>query len=66
MPLYAYVCDNCGHAFDKNVRISHRDDVTCPTCGSENVHRPLIAVAVKGGQSTGSATSAPVISTGST
>lgn len=34
MPTYAYRCPECGHEFDKVLRISqYKDPQTCPECG---------------------------------
>jgi len=34
MPTYAYRCPECGHEFDKILRISqYKDPQTCPECG---------------------------------
>jgi putative FmdB family regulatory protein len=35
MPFYDYICEFCGHEFEKNLSIAHRHDPkswTCPEC----------------------------------
>jgi putative FmdB family regulatory protein len=32
MPTYAYVCDNCGHTFDRVVKIADRHEATKVPC----------------------------------
>ena len=34
MPIYAFACDACGHAFDRLQRLSDPDPVECPACGA--------------------------------
>ena len=44
MPIYAFACDACGHAFDRLPRLSDADPVECPACGaSGQVRRQLTA-----------------------
>ena len=44
MPIYAFACDACGHAFDRLQKLSDADPTTCPACGAEGrVHRQLTA-----------------------
>ncbi|HEY1033528.1 MAG TPA: zinc ribbon domain-containing protein, partial [Pseudoxanthomonas sp.] len=39
MPIYAFACDACGHAFDRLQKLSDADPVVCPACGVEEVER---------------------------
>lgn len=44
MPIYAFACTACGHAFDKLQKLSDPDPATCPQCGAEGtVKRQLTA-----------------------
>ena len=43
MPLYAFECTACGHAFDRLQKLSDADPTTCPACGEEQVRRQLTA-----------------------
>ena len=41
MPIYEYICDNCGRGFEKLVRATARpSDVACPSCGASK-SRPV-------------------------
>lgn len=46
MPVYAYQCKNCGHAFD--VRQSFSDDalVRCPACHQDTLRKKFNTVGV--------------------
>lgn len=37
MPVYAFACKKCGHAFDLKLSMQERDtaSIACPECGSE-------------------------------
>jgi len=38
MPLYTYVCNKCGKAFEKLVGMTADEgELTCPDCGSDDV-----------------------------
>ena len=42
MPLYEYVCYECGDSFEKLRRMSDDDrDLKCPACGSPKIERVL-------------------------
>lgn len=44
MPIYAFACSACGHAFDKLQKLSDPDPDTCPACGaSGTIQRQLTA-----------------------
>lgn len=47
MPIYAFVCDNCGHEFDRLQKMSDADPTTCPVCGKETVKRKVTAPAFR-------------------
>jgi len=47
MPMYEYLCEDCGKPFDKLVRTADRDTaIACPECGSEKTARKLSAITV--------------------
>ena len=49
MPLYDYVCYECGNTFEKLRRISDDDrEVRCLECGSERIERMLSTFATGG------------------
>ena len=43
MPIYAFTCDACGHAFDRLQKLSDPDPEACPSCGAPAVKRQLTA-----------------------
>lgn len=44
MPIYAFACDACGHAFDRLQKLSDADPQACPACAAEGrVRRRLTA-----------------------
>ncbi len=44
MPIYAFACDACGHAFDRLQKLSDADPTACPACGAAGqVRRQLTA-----------------------
>ena len=47
MPLYEYLCNSCGHRFEKIVKFSDEPLRVCPKCGKETVEQLLSAPAVQ-------------------
>lgn len=46
MPLYEYICENCGQQFEKLVRLSEADLAPqCPFCGSSETHKQISRLA---------------------
>ena len=43
MPIYAFQCQACGHAFERLQKLSDADPTVCPDCGAEQVRRQLTA-----------------------
>lgn len=44
MPIYAFRCSACGHAFDRLQKLSDPDPQTCPACAADGaVTRQLTA-----------------------
>ena len=45
MPIYPYLCNDCGHEFDRLQKL--RDDPlkVCPECGAESLRKKLTAAA---------------------
>ena len=35
MPTYEYACDNCGHEFERQQRITEKPLKKCPKCGKK-------------------------------
>lgn len=52
MPMYEYVCSECGQSFDKMMRFSELDQQpACPTCGSQNTRKQISLFASSGSTS---------------
>ena len=43
MPIYAYKCADCGHAFDALQKISDAPLTECPNCHAPALHKQLTA-----------------------
>jgi putative FmdB family regulatory protein len=56
MPIFEYICAECGKPFEQLVfNSSKADEVTCPACHSENVTKKISTFASKSsGGSSGS------------
>jgi putative FmdB family regulatory protein len=39
MPIYEYLCDKCGHEFEREQRITEEPVKTCPECRARKVQR---------------------------
>ena len=56
MPLYAYVCKECGLEFEEFVRFSQAENKpVCPSCGSENTQKQITTFTSVGPGSSSSA-----------
>ena len=54
MPIFEYVCTNCGERFEKLVLSSKRArQLSCPSCGSTEVKKALSVFGVSGSTTTG-------------
>lgn len=47
MPIYAFECTDCSHAFDRLQKLSDPDPDACPACGEATVKRQLTAPAFR-------------------
>ena len=43
MPIYAYKCESCGHAFDVLQKMSDAVLTDCPTCGAVALQKQVTA-----------------------
>jgi putative FmdB family regulatory protein len=52
MPIYEYVCDECGEDFERLFMSPDErpDEMTCPECGSTEVQRVFSAPSVYSGE----------------
>ncbi len=46
MPIYEFVCEECGEDFEALLRMGSFDEVKCPQCQSEAVHRKVSRISV--------------------
>jgi len=44
MPIYEYLCQDCGHKFETMQRISAAPQTTCPSCGKEALKKLISPV----------------------
>ena len=49
MPIYAYRCEDCGHAADVLQKLSDAPLKECPSCGKENFKKQLTAAGINTG-----------------
>lgn len=47
MPIYAFQCTACGHAFDRLQKLADPDPTACPACAAEAVKRQITAPAFR-------------------
>ena len=47
MPIYAFRCEQCEHAFDRLQKLSDPDPDACPSCGAAAVRREVTAPAFR-------------------
>ncbi|MCS6827620.1 MAG: zinc ribbon domain-containing protein [Caldilinea sp.] len=65
MPLYEYVCSNCGALFEHWVRsASVKEEIVCPHCQSVRVDKKFSTFGVKGGDVGGALATGDNCSTG--
>ena len=57
MPIFEYVCSECGHKFEKLLLSTRAREIRCPECGSVSVSKALSSFGLGGnsGSSMGSA-----------
>ena len=47
MPIYEYVCDNCGHYLETLQKLSDEPLVFCPECGDATLRKQVSAAAFR-------------------
>lgn len=58
MPIFEYVCSDCGERFEKLILSAKRErELACPVCGSVQVKKAISMFGVSGG-TTGSGAAA--------
>lgn len=58
MPIYEFICPQCGHRFEELVWSHTAENVTCPRCGTANARRIPSAFGFRSGGA-GSSGTAP-------
>jgi putative FmdB family regulatory protein len=48
MPIFEYLCEDCGAKFEKLVRRPASDEVLCPSCGQNHLAQQLSIFAAPG------------------
>ena len=65
MPIYEYVCPQCGQPFEKRVSFSEADErQTCPHCGNRHARRQISLIGGVTGSGSGGSLRAPAPSCG--
>lgn len=44
MPIYEYLCENCGQELEKIQKISDEPLLDCPSCGKSSLRKKISAV----------------------
>jgi putative FmdB family regulatory protein len=54
MPIYEYICDDCGEHYERIV-MNSRTEITCPKCasGKNSIQISVFAAPAKGSKSSG-------------
>ena len=47
MPIFEYVCEDCGNSFEKLVRRSDAHGVACPSCGQAHLKQQFSTFAAR-------------------
>ena len=65
MPIYEYVCQDCGERYEKLVRSgTDKVELICPRCGSRQARKALSLFGLRGGPASPQGASAPAPSCG--
>lgn len=64
MPIFEYLCEDCGTKFEKLVRRPGADQVLCPSCGKSHLEQQFSAFAAHSSRDPFSVTSAPACPSG--
>jgi putative FmdB family regulatory protein len=48
LPIYEFICDECGNPFETLVMGFKTDGVLCPKCNSSQVKKKVSSFAIKG------------------
>lgn len=60
MPVYQYACQDCGHAFEKQLRMMQAGEPqACPSCQSGQTRKRIGAIAVGNSSTAAQTVAAP-------
>ncbi len=60
MPIYEYLCQECGNKFEKLVRrVEEAEDLACPSCGEKHLKQEYSTFAAHAHNGTAKPQSAP-------
>ena len=60
MPIYSYVCKDCGERFDLLIGVTaEKEELKCKKCGSKKIVREISGFSVGKSSSSGSDSSCP-------
>ena len=60
MPIYSYVCKDCGEKFDLLVGVGDvKDELSCTKCKSKNIQKVFASFSIGSGSSSSSGSSCP-------
>jgi putative FmdB family regulatory protein len=66
MPIYEYLCEDCGSKFEKLVRRStEASEVECPSCGQKHLKQELSTFAAHAGSGASKSAELPSCAGGS-
>jgi len=51
MPIYEFVCDDCGCRFEALVRLGRENDVVCQSCSGSRIKKQASTFGIGGGSS---------------
>ncbi len=55
MPIFSYICKDCGEKFDLFIRIGGKDEkLICKKCGSKNIQKTFSSFSLGSSSSKGS------------
>lgn len=49
MPIFEYLCEDCGNKFEKLVRRPGAEEVLCPSCGQSHLDQQFSSFAAHSG-----------------
>lgn len=59
MPIFEYICEDCGTSFEKLVRNAAANGVACPSCGQDHLKRQFSTFAARSNGASSAAAEMP-------